>query len=118
MHGAALANESRAKLPEDSVDTGENLPETMSVLAVVSVVVLVQSEANGARNFDGHGPDFYVDAEGMKRGHKFGIEFGDGARHERERADFAAAGGDVEEVGDEIESDFETAAVIGDCGGG
>src|SRR5271154_3030533 len=98
MRGAALANEARAKLPEDGADADKNLPEAVSVLAVVGIVTLVQSEANGARDFDGHGPDFHVDAERMEGGHKFRVEFGDGARHEKERADFAAAGGDVEGV--------------------
>src|SRR5579863_9211167 len=115
MHGAALANKARAKLPKDAAGADENLPEAVCVVAIVGIVIFVESETNGARDFDGHGPDFHVDAEGLERSHEFRVELGDRARHERERTDFASARGDVERVGDEIESNFETAAAIGNC---
>src|SRR5580700_9944288 len=118
MNRAAFADEARAEFLKNRIDIYEDLPEAVSVFAIVGGMGLVQSEANRARNFYGHGPEFDCDAERMESGREFRVEFGDGAGHEAEGAGFAKAGGDVERVGDEIESDFEGSIGVGNRGGG
>jgi len=118
MHGAGFAKEAGAKFFEDGSCGGEDLPEAVGVLGVVGGVSVVEGEANGAGNFDGHVPDFYMDAEGMERVHEFIEESGDGARDEAEGAGFAEAGLNFQSMADEIEVDFEDAFVVGHGGGG
>src|SRR5258708_8711223 len=90
----------------------------MRVFGIVRGVIFIECKANGAGNFDGHFPHFYVDAERVERGHEFFIESGDGARNEMERSGFAEAGLDFENMIDEIEVDFENAFFVRDwrCG--
>jgi len=42
-----------------------------AVFAIVCRMTLIQIEPNRPRHFDGHGPHFHIDAEGMQRAHEF-----------------------------------------------
>ena len=113
MHGAGFAEEAGAKFFEDGSDGSEDLPETVGVDGVVGGVSYVESEADGAGNFDGHVPNSCIDVERVEFGHERIVECGDGAWGEADRARFAEAGLDFESVFDEIEVDFEDPFLVG-----
>src|SRR5437899_10338166 len=113
MHGAGFAEEAGAKFFEDGSDGSEDLPETVGVDGVVGGVSYVESEADGAGDFDGHVPNSCINVERVEFGHEHIVEGGDGAWGEADRARFAEDGLDFESVFDEIEVDLVDPFLVG-----
>ena len=80
MHGAGLADESGTELTEDGIEIGEDAPEPVCVFGIVGRVRGVLIEADGIGNFDGHGPEFDVDAKRDEGATELAVKIGNRTR--------------------------------------
>src|SRR3989449_5315704 len=85
VDGARLTDEAAAEHLQNPFDLDEQLPACPSRCGIVRAVDRVGFEANGAGDFDRHGPDPGADVQPCQRVHDEAIELGDRARLKRDR---------------------------------
>ncbi len=70
-------------------------------------------ECDGIGNFDGHAPDFYLDAGRLEHGHELLVKVRDRPRHERNGLQDSFAGFKKELMAHEVKPDFDGAVAAG-----
>src|SRR5580658_5293447 len=109
MHGAALAEETRAKLLEDPVDAGQNAAKILDVLRIVRSVATILVERSRIVKLGRRATDAHFDSQSTQGRHVFGVEIGDGTRKQRNVAFVAFAGAGQELMRDQVEIHFKSA---------
>ena len=117
MHGACLADESRAEFLEHAICLQEGAPESMRRVSIVGRMFAVGAEWHRAGNFTRQLGYPHLDAEIAERLHDGRMEIADRLRHQPQAPALSAARLNIEHMVDEVEPDLEVLTLVRDHGG-